>query len=89
MTNFTYTEIANKYGENIARKAMENGQAEPTGRLIYPAFEPQHAGKTEWAADPLELENGDTIRAYWYLTDEEEQNRDYFDWDSAVEFDIE
>ena len=85
----TYAEIANKYGDNIARQAMENGQAESTGRIIYPAFEPEHADKNEWAADPLELENGDTIRAYWFLTDEDEQNLDYFDWDCNVEFVVE
>lgn len=88
MKTYTFTEIANKYGENIARQAMEI-EAEPTSRVIYPAFEPDHADKNEWAAQgSAEAENGDTIRAYWYLTSDEEENLDGYDWEANVEFQI-
>ena len=89
MKTYTFAEIANKYGENIARQAMEI-EAEATSRVIYPAFEPEHTEKNEWAAQgSVEAENGDTIQAFWYLTDEDEENLDFFDWESNVEFQIE
>lgn len=89
MKTYTFAEIANKYGENIARQAIEI-EAEATSRVIYPAFEPEHADKSEWAAQgSVEAENGDTIQAFWYLTDEDEENLDFFDWESNVEFQIE
>lgn len=37
MKTYTFAEIANKYGENIARQAIEI-EAEATSRVIYPAF---------------------------------------------------
>lgn len=89
MKTFTFAEIANKYGENIARQAMEI-EAEATSRVIYTAFEPEHADMHEWASQgSVEAENGDTIQAFWYLTDEEEENIDFYDWESNVEFQIE
>lgn len=88
MKTYTYTEITNKYGENIARKAMAI-EAEATSRIIYPAFEPEHAGMSEWAAQgSVEAENGDTIQAFWYLTDEDMENLDFYNWESNVEFQI-
>ena len=89
MKTYTFAEIANKYGENIARQAMEI-EAEATSRVIYTAFEPEHAEKNEWAAQgSVEAENGDTIQAFRYITDEDEENLDFFDWESNVEFQIE
>lgn len=89
MKTYTYEEIANKYGENIARQAIENGQAEPTSRVIYTSFEPDHGDRHEWVSDPLILDNYDIIRACWFLTDEDEQNIDSFDWEGNVEFVVE
>lgn len=91
MNTYTFAEIASKYGENIARQAMEF-EAEPTSIVIDPAFDPAHAGKNEWEAQgTVEAENGDTIQACWYLTDEDQEsqiNIDLFDWESNVEFKI-
>lgn len=64
-------------------------EAEATSRVIYPAFEPEHAGMNEWASQgSVEAENGDTIKAFWYLTDKEEENLASFDWEGNVEFQV-
>lgn len=43
----------------------------------------------EWASQgSVEAENGDTIKAFWYLTDKEEENLDSFDWEGNVEFQV-
>lgn len=92
MKTYTISEITARYGESAAIKAMSYG-AEPTSRVIYPSAEPEHAGLNEWAATGVvETDNGDTIRAYWYLTDTEEESDaaiDAYDWANKVEFQIE
>lgn len=88
MKTYTYEQIEEKYGKEVATKAIES-QAEPTSRLMYPAFEStEHIGKNEWAGEPIEVGN-DKITAYYYLTDEDENNLDYFDWEGNAEFQIE
>jgi hypothetical protein len=87
MKSYTYQEIVERFGEEIADKAISTG-AEPTSRYIYPAFEPQHVGLKEWAEAPIEID-GYRIRAYYYLTEEDEQNLDFFDWEEKAEFEVE
>lgn len=72
---YTYQEIVDRFGKDVADKAISTG-AEPTSRYIYPAFEPQHVGLKEWAEAPIEID-GYIIRAYYYLTEEDEQNLDF------------
>lgn len=51
-----------------------------------PSFEdPSHIGKNEYAGDPVNIE-GFRLTAYYYLTPEDEENIDSFDWDGNVEF---
>lgn len=72
----TREEIINLIGlENVQR--LENENAEPTSRVIYPAFEPQHSGMVEYCAT-IELENG-YASAYYYQEDcdEDEQSLDW------------
>lgn len=84
---YTYQEIVDRFGKDVADKAISTG-AEPTSRYIYPAFEPQHVGLKEWAEAPIEID-GYIIRAYYYLTEEDEQNLDFFDWEEKAEFEVE
>ena len=89
MKTYTLSEITTKYGEAVARQTMEI-KAEPTSRVMYPANEPEHAELHEYAAQgSVETENGDTIQAFWYLTDDEEGDMDFYDWESNVEFQVE
>lgn len=87
MKRYTYQEIVDRFGKEIADRAISTG-AEPTSRYIYPAFEPQYVGLREWAEAPIEID-GYRIRAYYYLTEEDEQNLDFFDWEENVEFEVE
>lgn len=65
--------------ENV--EALEREEAEATSRLIYPAFEPEHANMTEYCAS-LELENG-IASAYYYQDEDCEDDLQMLDW--AVE----
>lgn len=88
MTNYTFEEIAEKFGEEIARQAMEI-EADATSRFIYPAYDPEHAGMIEWAAQgSVKAKNGDMITAYWYLTDDDAENIDFYDWEEKVVFQV-
>jgi hypothetical protein len=87
MKHLNKSEAIQKLGAEIVNKAMESN-AEPTSRLMYPSFEdPSHIGKNEYAGDPVEVE-GFKITAYYYLSPEDEDNMDSFDWDSNVEFEV-
>lgn len=86
MRRYTYTEFVEKYGKELAEAATQ--YAEPTSRLMYAALEnPAHMGKREWAAEPIETE-ACTIRAYFYLTPEEEEDTDSFDWEKNAEYEV-
>lgn len=89
MKTYTYKDIAEQFGKELADKALSSN-AEPTGRLMYPGYEgPEHFGKTEYAFEPVYADNGDVIQAYFYLTDEEEQDIDSYLWDeNAAEFQL-
>lgn len=88
MKTYTYNEIVKMYGEKVADQAMASN-AEPTNRLMYPAYEnPNHLEKSEYAGEPVVADNGDQIQAYYYLATEDEENPDSFDWLGNVEFQI-
>ena len=87
-TTYTYEEIMERFGKETADAALES-IAEPTNRLMYPAFEdPNHIGKVEYAGDAIKDGNY-LIRAFYYLTPEEEDSIDFFDWSNNVEFQVE
>ena len=63
--------------------------AEPTSREMNPAFEdPAHIGKVEYASDSVMVDDL-KLTAYYYLSPEDEENIDSFDWDGSVEFEAE
>ena len=88
MKKLSKAEAISKFGEDIVSKATASN-AEPTSRVMYPSFEePSHIGKNEYAGDPVDIE-GFRLTAYYYLTPEDEDNIDSFDWDGNVEFEAE
>lgn len=88
MKKLSKAEAINKFGEETVNKAMTSN-AEPTSRVMYPSFEePSHIGKTEYAGDTVNVE-GFRLTAYYYLSPEDEENIDSFNWDDNVEFEAE
>lgn len=88
MKKLSKAEAINKFGEETVSKAMVSN-AEPTSRIMYPSFEePSHIGKTEYTGDPVNVE-GFKLTAYYYLSPEDEENIDSFNWDDNVEFEAE
>ncbi len=80
---YTYNEIVDRFGKDVADKAISTG-AEPTSCVV----DPLHEGLSLWAEAPIEID-GYMIRAYYYLTEEDEQNLDFFDWEGKAEFEVE
>lgn len=80
---YTYNEIVDRFGKDVADKAISTG-AEPTSCVV----DPLHEGLSLWAEAPIEID-GYIIRAYYYLTEEDEQNLDFFDWEEKAEFEVE
>ena len=60
----TVEEATKRFGIEAIKKLVDM-QAEPTGRLIYPAFEPQHVGMDEYFAGHVYVDGG-KISAYYY-----------------------
>lgn len=60
----TVQEAEKRFG-NKAIMNLTDMPAEPTGRLIYPAFEPQHAGMDEYVAGSVQVKGG-KIYAYYF-----------------------
>lgn len=88
MKKLSKAEAIKQFGENVVNKAMETN-TEPTSRAMNPSFEdPSHIGKAEYAGDPVDID-GFRLTAYYYLTPEDEENTDYFNWDDNVEFEVE
>ena len=88
MKRITKQEAIENFGKENVQAAMSQG-AYPTSRVMYPAFEdPSHIGKNEYSGDPVNIE-GFRLTAYYYLTPEDEENIDSFDWDGNVEFEAE
>lgn len=71
MKIYTYNEIVDRFGKDVADKAISTG-AEPTSCVV----DPLHEGLSLWAEAPIEID-GYRIRAYYYLTEEDEQNLDF------------
>lgn len=73
-------------GRELVEKVLSEN-VEPTSRVMYPAFEPnEHIGKTEYSN--CVFDDKYKLAVYYYLTKEEEENMDSFDWDNP-EFEIE
>ena len=88
MKTYTKEEIAKMYGKEVVSAALAS-DAMPTNRVIDSANEPAaHEDKHEYAGTPVEVEDGVSVRAYWYLTDEDENDMGFFDWESNVEFQV-
>lgn len=88
MKKLSKEEAIDKFGEDIVNKAMKTN-AEPTSRIMHPSYEvPSHIGKAEYAGDPVKVD-GWKLTAYYYLSPEDEENTDSFDWDGNVEFEAE
>lgn len=88
MKKLSKAEAINMFGKNIVNKAMASN-AGPTSRDMYPSFEdPSHIGKAEYAGDPVKVD-GWSLTAYYYLSPEDEEDTDSFDWDGNVEFEAE
>ena len=88
MKKLSKKEAIDKFGEDIVNKAMETN-VEPTSRIMYTSYEdPSHIGKAEYAGDPVKV-GGLKLTAYYYLSPENEEDTDSFDWDSNVEFEAE
>ena len=88
MKRLSKAEAIAKFGEENVDAAMET-YAEPTSRVMNPSFEnPAHIGKAEYAGDPVKVD-GWNLTAYYYLSPEDEENTDAFDWDGNVEFEAE
>ena len=88
MKKLSKEEAIDKFGEVIVNKAMQTN-AEPTSRVMYPSYEvTSHIGKAEYAGNPVKVD-GWKLTAYYYLSPEDEENMDSFDWDGNVEFEAE
>ena len=88
MKRLSKAEAINMFGEEIVSKAIVSN-TEPTSRVMYPSYEdPSHIGKTEYAGDPVNIDDF-RLTAYYYLSPEDEENIDSFNWDDNVEFEVE
>lgn len=62
MKTYTYKEIVEQFGKELADKALASN-AEPTSRLMYPGYEnPEHLDKIEYAFEPVSADNGDVFK---------------------------
>lgn len=88
MKRLSKAEAINMFGEEIVSKAIVSN-TEPTSRVMYPSYEdPSHIGKTEYAGDSVNIDDF-RLTAYYYLSPEDEENIDSFNWDDNVEFEVE
>lgn len=88
MKRITKQEAIESFGKENVKAAISQG-AEPTSRVMYPAFEnPDHIGKAEYEGVPVIMDTC-KLTEYWYLTPEEENDTDSFDWEDNVEFEVE
>ena len=60
----TVNEAENRFGKDAINKLIDM-QAEPTSRLIYPAYEPQHANMAEYVSGSVSVDGG-KLFAYYY-----------------------
>ena len=64
-------ETEKRFGPEVV-KQLTDMQAEPTGRIIYPAFEPQHKGMSEYVAGSLSVDGG-TLSAYYFQPEDADE----------------
>lgn len=76
-----------KFGKENVMKALAY-EAEPTSRVISPAYEPEHADKDEWAGQGLVEVEGGHIQALYYLSPEDEADTDALDWEERAEIEF-
>lgn len=84
MGKMTLQQAEERFGKEAVNKLM-NMQAEPTGRLIYPAFEPQHAEMQEYAAGSVPVEGG-KIYAYYFQPSEKNDDEWQFGEMNGIEY---
>ena len=60
----TVQEAETRFGKDVIKRLIDI-PAEPTGRLIYPAFEPEHVGMDEYMAGSVTVEGG-VLYAYYF-----------------------
>lgn len=73
-----------RFGKDAINKLV-NMQAEPTGRLIYPAAEPQHAGMDEYMAGSVYVDGG-KIDAYYFQPSDAESDDWQFGEINGIEY---
>ncbi len=64
-------EAEHRFGHEVIKK-LTDMNAEPTSRLIYPAFEPQHEGMAEFAAGSVPVDGGN-LYAYYYQPEDADE----------------
>lgn len=81
MEKLSREQAINAVGLHLVEQ-VESLNCEPTGRLIYPAFEPEHENMQEYTAS---VENDSArITAYYFQKDEDLENCDNtgsLDWE--------
>lgn len=60
----TLQQAEDQFGHEAIKRLIDM-PAEPTSRLIYPAFEPEHDGMDEYMSGSVEVEGG-RIYAYYF-----------------------
>lgn len=67
----TVKEAEELFGQEVIRKLV-NREVEPTSRLIYPAFEPQHMGMMEYMSSSGVPVEGGMLYAYYFQPEDAE-----------------
>ena len=75
-TKMTRVEAEKRFGHETIIKLI-NMPAEPTSRLIYPAFEPQHEGMDEYMAGSVRVDGGKIYAYYFQPSDSEGDDWEY------------
>lgn len=72
-TKMTLQQAEERFGhETIVR--LIDLPAEPTGRLIYPAYEPEHADMDEYVSGSVAVEGGKVYAYYFQPSDKEDDD---------------
>ena len=69
----TLEEAEERFGHEAIAKLIDM-PAEPTSRLIYPAFEPQHANMDEYVSGSVQVEGGKLYAYYFQPADSEDDD---------------
>ena len=87
MDRYNTRDVIKIFGRDFIYQVIYKDGAEPTNRLFNPAFEPvEHLGKYEYA---VTASNGRFLLiGFWYLTAEEEEAPESYDWESNAEWEV-